>query len=243
MLVECATTSTSTAIITSNYTSTYSPVTVSLASSVTSTSCTTTSSATQSVCSSKPSNASSSGNCTAQSSSAVIDNMSSGSSNSFNNSLGNSLSTNSNSISNSNSIGNSWRGVKNGSSSSHCNGSGGAACEDPWRLQSEVVGGGVADSPVSARSSSTTGPLHKVSSDTTGRYMKYSSPLSESKISKKSNGKAYSESKSVTNMVDVEACLANTPPHLLIRSLSSLSHHSTQLSTLPRPQEQETVSY
>ena len=44
------------------------------------------------------------------------------------------------------------------------------------------------------------------------------------------------------SMVDVEACLANTPPHLLIRSLSSLSHHSTQLSTLPRSPEQDQVS-
>ncbi|KAF2344830.1 PH domain-like, partial [Trinorchestia longiramus] len=164
----------------------------------------------------------------------ATDGLSSGS-NSCSNSLGNSISTNSNSISNSNSIGNSWRQPK--SAEEHCNGGG---SESPWKLQSPLEVRAGSNYPVNRSPAySEGGPLHKACSDTTGRYIKYGSPLSESKIVKKSNGKAHCESKSISNMVDVEACLANTPPHLLIRSLSSLSHHSTQLSTLPRPQEQE----
>ncbi|XP_018011060.1 mucin-5AC isoform X2 [Hyalella azteca] len=156
-------------------------------------------------------------------------------SNSCSDSLGNSISTNS--ISNSNSIGNSWRFPKN--EEEHFNG---GNCESPWHLQSSMEARPGANysanrSPVFSESNL----LQKACSDTAGRSMKYGSPLSESKICKKSNGKVQCESKSISNMVDVEACLANTPPHLLIRSLSSLSHHSTQLSTLPRPQEQEPV--
>ena len=178
-------------------------------------------------------------------------------SNSCCNSIGNSISTTSNSISNSNSIGTGWH-IGNNSNSSlgglECNGRGSA---DKSRCPSggsdldcnlRGVGGSYSSStPSSVGGGRAMHPLNTSSSS--GNFSnpigtpgcKYGSPLSDYKYFKSKETGSKSGDESNSRLVDVETCLANTPPHLLIRSLSSLSHHSSQLSTLPRSPEQEQV--
>lgn len=167
------------------------------------------------------------------------DGLSSGS-NSCSNSIGHSISTTSNSISNSNSIGNSWR-----VGSDHFNGRRGSAEKSLGNSSGDFnlshSRGDAAEFSHSRNIEYCSGATNKIPNDAPANFVKYGSPLSEYKYGKELNKSGLGEQAPAKNMVDVEACLASTPPHLLIRSLSSLSHHSTQLSTLPRSPEREEV--
>lgn len=165
------------------------------------------------------------------------DGLSSGS-NSCSNSIGHSISTTSNSISNSNSIGNSWR-----VGSDHCNGRRGSTEKSLGNGSGDYnlshARGDAAEFSQSRNIEYRSGATNRSTNDVPTNYAKYGSPLSEYKYGKELSKPGSGEQAPAKNMVDVEACLASTPPHLLIRSLSSLSHHSTQLSTLPRSPERE----
>ena len=172
------------------------------------------------------------------------------------NSCSNSMST----TSNSNSIGTSWRVGGGGGSNSvglECNGryGGGSSIDKISNNDLRTDFNHMRSSDYSSTNATATGGSSGGSSSSSNKALhplggitssyKYGSPLSDLKYFKKESpsSKVFDDINSSSKMVDVEACLANTPPHLLIRSLSSLSHHSSQLSTLPRSPEQEQVSF